>query len=114
MEKTDTLGKKVLSRSEIALMAVITPLVFCVIFGGSFFLIVYILGGIGGRSGGWLCSPLGLLVILVFGIAWIYITRLLCKEYKKSKIIFTAIGLAISIAALIIWILDNLPPIKFG
>ena len=79
MEKAE----KRLSRGEIVLMAIVTPLIFCVTFGASYFLILFILGYSGPQV--WFYSPIGVFVILVFGVVWVLIIRLLFKTYKKTK-----------------------------
>jgi len=114
-EKPNTLKKNGLSRGEIVLMSILVPLIFCVMFGASSCLIVYACGGIGNSEMGTLVwGPIGFLIILGFGIAWVYIVRRLFKEYRKAKILFTTIGFAILTAALIIWILAKIPHMKYG
>ena len=36
------------------------------------------------------------------------------KKHKKTKILLMIMGFAVSTAALIIWILNKIPPIKYG
>jgi len=106
MEKIDTLKKGGLSRKEIVLMVILTPLIFCVIFGVTSCLIIFASGGV--HSGIWFYGPIGLFFILCFNIAWVLIVRLLFKKYKKTKILFMTMGFAISTSALLVWFYDKI------
>ncbi len=98
-EKINTLKKNGLSQGEIALMAILTPLIFCVTFGMSSFLILLAFDG-----WTWFWGPIGFFIILSSGIVWVYIARRLFKAYKKAKILFMTMGFAVSTSALIVWV----------
>ncbi len=105
-EKANTLNNHKLSRREIILMTILTPLIFCVTFGTSHFIILFILGYSGPEI--WFYGPIGVFVILVFYVIWFLFIRLLFRKYKKTKILFTTVGFAFSTSALIIWILEKI------
>lgn len=102
-EKANALNNHKLSRVEIILMTILTPIIFCATFGAIHYLITEYC-----NAQSWFWGLKGLFAILGFTAAWVLIAQLPFKNYRKTKIFLMTMCLAVSISALINLVLDNL------